>query len=200
MRFRNTSRSAAALPFAMLVATTAVARAQATPTPTDQPSPAAAPANTDSRPYISLWRDRLGLDLTLIQPGSFFYIDTGVDDAGEVDIFKDGKLAVTVQLAGLDLGMRVRNNALRFGFNGGVGVTSATVAADGAREARTGGALVYSGAFFLQFRDLMRFEAGAVQGRSGVEGLTRSQQTDGGRYFGISLNTKLGDALENIIR
>jgi hypothetical protein len=59
---------------------------------------------------------------------------------------------------------------------------------------------VYSASVFVQFRDLMRFELGGMQGRSGVEGLTSTQQTDGARFFGVSLNTRLGDKLGEIFR
>lgn len=185
-------------------------------TPTDAPSPAAAATNgTKAAPFISIARlqggSQLGLDLNLIQPGSFFFVDTGDDEPGEVDVFNDGKLAVAVQLAGLDLGWRPASNALRFGVNGGVAMTSATVTAfcrtrsttgDCTQQvaAQSGPAMIFGGGVFLQVRDLMRFETGFMRGRSGLETLSRAQGTDTGRYVGLSLNTKLGDLLESVIR
>jgi hypothetical protein len=164
-------------------------------------------------PFIPLWprTKRFGLDLTLIQPGSFFFDDSGEDDPGEIDLFHDGKLAISVQLAGVDLGYRIQANAVRFGFNGGTGISTATISEHcRARDAEgtctdnvaatTGAVLVLNGGVFVQFRDLMRFEVGRIKGISGVETATGSQRTDGGRYFGVSFNTKIGDSLENLIR
>ena len=43
---------------------------------------------------------------------------------------------------------------------------------------------MYSASGFVSFRDLMHFELGGMQGMSGVEGRTSTQQTDGARFFG----------------
>jgi hypothetical protein len=79
-----------------------------------------------------------------------------------------------------------------------------TVGAAGAcadRVAATSGmVLVVNVGGFIQLRDLMRFEGGWMKGISGVESARSSQRDDSAYYFGITLNTKIGDLLENVIR
>jgi len=178
-------------------------------------TPAVAPPNGavgKTEPFVPLTRNkRFGIDLTLIQPGSFYYDDTGTDDTGEVDLFENGKLAIALQLAGLDLGYRLPNNSVRLGVNAGSGGSTATIgeycrsqdssgACTETVRQESGMVLVLNAGLFIQFRDLMRFEVGAMRGLSGIETARGSQRTDSARYFGITLNTKIGDLLENVIR
>lgn len=167
-----------------------------------------------SEPFIPIGGSKkFGFDLTLLQPGSYFYDDTGDDDVGEVDLYVNGKLAISVQLAGLDLAVRLRNSAVRLGINGGTGISTATIGeycrtalvsgecpTGETVKSETGAVLILNAGVFVQFRDLMRFEYGAIKGYSGIETASGSQRKDSARYFGISFNTKIGDVLENLIR
>jgi hypothetical protein len=193
----------------VLLSSASAGRAQ-----TDPVTKAAAPKKVGGeRPFIPFGSNRFGLDLTLIQPGGFFYLDKGRDDPGEVDIFKDGKMTIAVQLAGADIGGRFQQNAVRAGGNFGFGVATAGIAEycrTGAAldtcpaaervAATTGGVLIYNTGLFVQLRDLMRFEAGRIQGISGIENLDRHRRDDAAWYFGVTFNTKIGDVLENLIR
>lgn len=143
------------------------------------------------------------VDLTFIQPGSFIFYDRGTDDEGEVDLYKDGKLAIAVQLAGADFGWSPPSRKIRFGVNGGVGVSSASTGStsqDGEGGSRSGSVLMMSGSGFIQFKNLFRYEVGFMRGISALEGLSGTQRSDTALFFGVTLKTTLGEELENLIR
>jgi hypothetical protein len=131
--------------------------------------------------------------------------DSGVDDPGEIDLFKESKLALSLDLVGLayvpeflnftegDVGHRTRmewRNACwyRSMIPRAIG---ATVNLGGSRtnagDKDVAFALV-SGGVFVEWFDFLSIEGGYVWGYSPDGSLNSTQRDDGAYYYGLSFN------------
>ena len=148
------------------------------------------------------WGPRSGLDLALLQPGSFAYFDTGTDEEDEVDLFVDGKLGTTVQLIGADaIAYSDRRNRVRVGLNFGVGIGTSNEAAptsDNAAATKSTAVLMLTTSVVADFAKVFRLQAGWIQGVSTREKV--GSRDDSAVFVGITLRTQLGEQLLKLIR
>lgn len=130
-----------------------------------------------------------GLDPVIIQPGSHVFFPNDELDEGEIGVFTDGKLAVDLQLFGGDVSRYIRDGALRYGLNVGLGITQL----DNANVLLTGASL------FLQFGGYYRIDFGYMKGRSGKDGLDSKQRDRSATFVGVSFPTKLNELLRKAL-
>jgi len=128
--------------------------------------------------------------------------DRGVDDPGEIDLFEDGELAVSIDFIGGDYVPDILNfvrtdedvewrskrwyrqlipRAIGFTANLGGGTTNA-----GTNSSAYFALL--SGGVYLQWLDFLGIEAGYLFGISPEEGLNSSQRDDSALYYGIRVD------------
>ena len=131
------------------------------------------------------------LEPTLIQPNSRIYFDEGVDDTAEVDLFRDGRLTVGIQLIGFDVSRRFNRNRMRFGVNVGAGITST---ADTVQAA----VLMWNLDLFAEFAGIFRIEGGLMTGYAAREGSGNNDDT--AVFFGIGLTSVMGNVLKRVLR
>ena len=95
----------------------------------------------------------------------------------------------SLQLIGVDL---LTKGSFRFGVGLGAGFSKPS-----SNDADTDAVLgVFTGGLVLQLlRDSIRLEVGFIYGRSFKEVLNKTQRDDSALYFGISLPTKIGEAI-----
>ncbi|MBP8272919.1 MAG: carboxypeptidase regulatory-like domain-containing protein [Acidobacteria bacterium] len=149
-----------------------------------------------------------GIDLTLIQVGSYIFYDVGGDDPGEIDLYKDGKASISLQLAGVDLVLhRSRATGARVGFNTGMALVGSSqtvtpVSTNGATSSTDstdyGSVFVWSASAFLDIAKVVRVEFGHAMGISAKEGLTRGQSNDSAWFIGLSVKSSLGDLVKKL--
>lgn len=150
---------------------------------------------------------RSGVDLTLLQPASYVFFDTGQDEPNEVDFFEDGKLQSSVQLVGVDwVGWYDKSLKFRLGLNTGLGLTTvkdkAPTEADPGATKDSAGVLLNAGGF-LDVLKFARLEFGWMMGISARERRENSpfdDSDDRGLYLAVSLRTKLGDQITKLFR
>ena len=157
------------------------------------------------REFFFKWGENKGIDLTLIQVGSYIFYDVGDDEDGEIDLYKDGKASISLQLAGVDfVAHRSRSTGARFGINTGMALigTSQTVTEAAGATTQTssdyGSVFVWSASAFVDLAKVFRLEFGHVMGISAKEGLTRGQGNDSAWFVGLSVKSSLGDFVKKI--
>lgn len=148
-----------------------------------------APAPSDRDQQTDFWRlgNGFAVNPSLILPTSRIFFDSGQDDAGEVDLFRDGKLTVGLQLVGLDMTRAFNENRFRPGVSVGFGITTGEGAA----------ALMISYGALIDISNAFRLEFGRMTGYSASETATGSDDT--AWYSGISLHTALGNRLKEAL-
>ena len=159
------------------------------------------------REFMFRLGSRTGVDLTLVQFGSYLFFDVGDDEEGEVDLYQDGKLGAAVQMAGLDFVLFTNESRrARVGINVGVGIATprqeTPKATETASSNQTGAsqnisalAAIISTSLFLDLSEHVRFEYGMVWGFSAKDGLIGGQRDDVALFLGLSLKTSLGNEL-----
>lgn len=116
----------------------------------------------------------------ILKPSTRIYFDTGSDDTDEVDIFKDGKLGVSIDFLTLSYDYGVTDE-LSIGFFAAGGISSTT------SEADQSAILMVSAGIAVGVKDMpFSFEAGILQGLSASE--TLKDNSDTALFVGISLN------------
>ena len=132
---------------------------------------------SDPRPWPEYHTGEFGYQI--LKPSTRIFFDTGSDDTGELDIFKDGHIAVSVDFLTISYDFALSENVTIGAFVAG-GISSSTSEAD--RSA----ILMWSTGIALNVRDMpFSFEAGILQGISASE--TLSDHTDTALFVGISL-------------
>jgi hypothetical protein len=115
----------------------------------------------------------------ILKPSSRIYFDTGSDDPGEVDIFKDGSLGVSVDFLTISYDWGITDALSIGGFVAG-GISSIT------SESDHSAILMWSAGIAVGIKDMpFSFEAGILQGISAGETLT--DKTDTALFVGMSL-------------
>jgi len=118
----------------------------------------------------------------ILKPSSRIYFDVGDDDAGEIDLFKDGKLGIVLDFASLYYDYKTQ------GFSIGPCI-SAGIASVNNEATNDSVVLVFSLGISIEFRELpVGIEFGYIQGFSANESLKGGNRDDGGIYIGINLN------------
>ena len=123
-----------------------------------------------------------GFDPKIIQFGTHVFFSSA-PEAGEIDLYPNGRLAASLQLAGGDIVHYVWNGKLRYGFNAGIGTA---IHADAAT-------VILSMSMFLQIREHSRIEFGRSYGRSANPILDSTQRDKSAWFVGISFPTKIND-------
>jgi hypothetical protein len=168
-----------ALALAGSLAVISSASAQNPPAPTQE-------EDVNKKPYIG--STNFGFDPTVIQPGSHvFFADKA--STGEIDIFKDGKLAVDLQLFGGDFVHYWNEGKLRVGANAGLGITQLSDAS----------VLLTNISAFVQLGQYYRIDIGWMHGVSAKENLDSSQRDRDALFAGISFPTKLTEGLKKLL-
>jgi len=142
-----------------------------------------------------------GPDFRLFKPSLKIFFDTGSDDEGEVDIFSDGSLNVSLDLVNFiyrnDTGLKFANalegTTLWWGPSLGVGITSpADDSADGNEKASDAPVLLMSAGLFLEYdfseNTSFLLESGYALGITSDESF--GDKTDGAIFVGLSLDFK----------
>jgi hypothetical protein len=133
------------------------------------------------------------VDLRYFEPKLRVYVDTGTDDDGEIDIFKNGALSPTFDLAQLLLSNTTgMDGDWKWGFQLAAGVTSpAGDSEDGMEEATNAPVILMSAGTFLSHRlsagdDAMwlELEFGWVRGFTADEAFENND--DSAIYFGLT--------------
>lgn len=129
-------------------------------------------------------------------------VDTGTTDPGEIDLFEDGKPAVSIDLYGVDLvpcwfnfvrteeELRWRHEhwyrhliPRAVGLN--VGIGGGTTQAGNDEQVLFG---LFSAGLFVEWLDFLGFEAGHLFGLSPDGDLNATQRDDSAWYYGIRLD------------
>ena len=152
------------------------------------PNPPQQTSDPNKQPYLG--SQRFGFDPTVIQPGTHAFFPTGTLDPGEIELFKDGKLAVDLQLVGGDLVHYFRDGKARVGVNLGLGITQLNDAA----------VVLTSTSAFCQIGAYYRIDFGWTRGQSAKEGLTPKQRDRDALFVGISFPTKLNELLKSLLK
>lgn len=140
-----------------------------------------------------------GADFKLFKPSLKVFFDTGNDDPGEIDVFNDGSLSVSLEMVNFvyryDTEL-VFNNApdstkLWIGPSIGVGITSpADDSEDGSEKASDSPVLMLSAGGFLEYdfskQTSFLLEAGYALGITSDEGF--DDITDGAIYVGLTFD------------
>lgn len=115
----------------------------------------------------------------ILKPATRIYFDTGSDDPGELDIFKDGSIGVSVDFLNISYDWGITDELTIGGFFAG-GISSTTSDTDHSAI------LMWSAGVAVGIKDMpFAFEAGVLQGISASE--TLSDKTDTALFVGISL-------------
>ena len=110
-------------------------------------------------------------------------------DAGEIELFKDGKLSVELQLVGGDISKYWKDGKFRLGTNFGIGISQLNDAS----------VLLTETAGFIQIGSYYRIDMGWMRGASAKLGLDKHQRDQSAWFVGISFPTKLNDLLKKAI-
>jgi hypothetical protein len=124
----------------------------------------------------------VGLNHQWLKPGTRIYFDDGTDDPGEIDLFKDGRLGINLDVLTISLDLQWK--ALTVGFFGSGGISSAN--SDSASDPVV--AIIAGGIVITPRGSPFRLEAGYMQGFSADERLNGSQRDDGALFFGVSFD------------
>jgi hypothetical protein len=142
-----------------------------------------------------------GFDFRLFKPSARIFFDTGSDDAGEIDIFKDGNITATIDIVNLvyrwNTGWNFPNNpksTLWYGLSGGLGISApADDSDDGTEQASNSPILLTTIGGFLEYdistKTSVLLEAGYAWGITSDESF--GDKTDGAIYVGLSLDIDL---------
>lgn len=144
-----------------------------------------------------------GLKKRLFKPSGRIFFDTGSDDDGEVDIFKDGSLTASISLVELywpyshiaadELDADKTGWNWRLGPTLGMGITGAADDSDdGSEEASGAPVVLFTAGALLEFpivegsRSIVGLEGGYAKGFSADEGL--DDNDDGAWYVGLTID------------
>lgn len=143
--------------------------------------------SVESRPFAG--GTKFGFDPTVIQPGSHvFFADDA--DPGEIAPFKNGAIAVDLQLFGGDIVYYFHDGDIRLGTNSGLGITQLDNAA----------VLLGSLSGFVQIGSYYRIDAGYIFARSAKEGTDATTRDRSAWFVGVSFPTQLNEALKRLLK
>lgn len=139
------------------------------------------------------------LQLRFFDPSARIYFDTGNDDPNEIDIFHDGNLNLTVDLASIYFPWRLGRSEYfddwSWGPVLGAGIGAAAKdSEDGSMEASDAPIVLFSGGLMLEYRlqggPSFAFEGGYSRGYTTDESVDDSD--DSALYVGLRINVPLG--------
>ena len=119
-----------------------------------------------------------------LKPSARVYFDSGKDDVGEVDLFDDGTLGVSVDLASLYFDYWFKTNGLFISpfLSGGISSASGGASSDAV-------CLIWSAGIAIgHARTPVVLEVGYMQGVSAGETLNNRTRDDSAFFVGLSLN------------
>jgi len=140
------------------------------------------------------------LELRFFDPSARVYFDTGSDDEGEVDLFNDGKLNISVDLVSIYVPWRLGKSSFydkwSWGPVIGAGLGApAKDSEDGSVEASGAPVVLFSLGGMMQYRlesgPSFSFEAGYSRGFTSDESVDDSD--DSASYVGIRINVPIGE-------
>ena len=106
------------------------------------------------------------LEPVILMPSGRF-TRTSVPDENEINPFSHGRVDFDVQMAGLDATWHLFGGKMKVGFNTGIGVTEHEIAIKDSQEKEKAALAIWSASLFVQARDVVRVEWGAMRAKSG---------------------------------
>lgn len=140
------------------------------------------------------------LELRFFDPSARVYFDTGVDDPGEIDIFNDGNLNITVDLVSIYWPWRLGRSEFfdqwSWGPVVGAGIgSSANDSEDGSKQSSNAPVVLLSAGGMLEYKlesgTAFAFETGYSTGFSTDESFGDANDT--ALFVGLRINVPLGE-------
>ena len=123
----------------------------------------------------------------MLKPSTRVYFDTGEDDPGEFDVFKEGDIGISLDFLTVSLDYELVPKAVWIGgfVSGGI----STAASNTAENAGSAATLLWSAGVSIGFKGLpVAIEAGIMQGVSASETLRGGARDDTAFFVGFSLD------------
>jgi hypothetical protein len=139
------------------------------------------PRQTVANDNASRWT----FNYQVLKPTTRIFFDTGGDDPGEVDYFKDGDIGLSIDFLTFSADYAIARGVWVSGFLGG-GILSA---AKGGEATGNAAVLMWNAGLSLSFENLpLALEIGVMQGISASESLHGDDRNDTAFFVGMSLD------------